>query len=84
MHRAAGNSERTRISIVSLHSLGMDEKMETAEKLVDENHPKRYRGSSFRDFLNFLVENDIVAGYKNFIDSVRIENVDRDIVAAEN
>lgn len=84
MHRAAVNSERSRISIVSLHSMGMDEKMKTAEKLVDEKHPKRYKGSSFRDFLNFLVENDIIAGYKTFIETLRISNGDPDIVAAEN
>lgn len=84
MHRAAVNSERIRISVVSLHSMGMDEKMETAENLVDENHPKLYNGSSFRDFLNFLFQNDILAGYKNFIDTVKIENVDPDIIATEN
>ncbi|KAK9292516.1 hypothetical protein L1049_020489 [Liquidambar formosana] len=62
VHRATLNCERTRISIVSLHSLAMDEKMETAKELVDEQHPKGYKGSSFRDFLDFLSTNDIAQG----------------------
>lgn len=71
VHRAALRSDVTRISIASLHSLGMDEKVESANELVDEEHPKGYRESSFRDFLNFLSQNDF-AGGKNFIDTVRI------------
>lgn len=59
VHRATLNSEKTRISLASLHSLGMDEKMEVAKELVDEQHPKGYNESSFKDFLNFLSRNDI-------------------------
>ncbi|XWS60148.1 hypothetical protein CRYUN_Cryun07bG0009700 [Craigia yunnanensis] len=70
VHRAALNCERTRISIASLHSLGMDDKMETAKELVDEQHPKRYKESSFRDFLDFLATNDIADG-KSFIDTLK-------------
>ncbi|KAK8586573.1 hypothetical protein V6N13_010162 [Hibiscus sabdariffa] len=70
VHRAALNSERTRISIASFHSLGMDDKMETAKELVDEQNPGRYKESSFRDFLDFLATNDIAEG-KRFIDTLR-------------
>ncbi|KAE8735015.1 putative Blue copper protein precursor [Hibiscus syriacus] len=70
VHRATLNSESTRISIASLHSLGMDDKMEAAEELVDEQNPQRYRESSFRDFLDFLASDDIVDG-KRFIDTLR-------------
>nr|POE97985.1 protein dmr6-like oxygenase 1 [Quercus suber] len=41
VQRAILNCERTRISIVSLMSLGLDEKMGTAKEFVDEQHPKR-------------------------------------------
>ncbi|XVF08533.1 hypothetical protein REPUB_Repub07fG0011000 [Reevesia pubescens] len=41
VHRATLNSERTRISIANIHSLGMDDKMETAKELVDEQHPEK-------------------------------------------
>ncbi|KAI3432160.1 Fe2OG dioxygenase domain-containing protein [Psidium guajava] len=70
VHRAVLNSERTRISIASLHSLGMDETLEPAEELVG-THGKKYRGSSFRDFLNFLATNDLGEG-KSFINTLMI------------
>ncbi|KAG5558262.1 hypothetical protein RHGRI_008260 [Rhododendron griersonianum] len=72
VHRATLHKERTRISIASLHSLGMDEKMETAKELVDEEHPKGYKESSFRDFLNLLAKNDIAEG-KGFIETLKIQ-----------
>lgn len=74
VHRATLNSERTRVSIASLHSLGMDENMETAKELVDEEHPKGYKKSSFRDFLNFLSINDVSQG-KSFINTLKVNNM---------
>ncbi|CAJ1967828.1 unnamed protein product [Sphenostylis stenocarpa] len=71
VHRATLNKDNTRISITSLFSLGLDDTMETAEQLVDDQHPKKYKESSFRDFLNFLASNDIAEG-KNFIDMLKI------------
>lgn len=71
VHRATLSGEGTRISIASLHSMGLDEKMETAKELLDEDHPKRYKESSFRDFLNFLSVNDSGEG-KSFIDTLKI------------
>ncbi|KAL9411918.1 hypothetical protein AB3S75_045509 [Citrus x aurantiifolia] len=73
VHRAILNRGSTRISLASLHSLGMDEKMETAKELVDEKNPKGYEESSFRDFLNFLSKNDLAEG-KSFIDTLKIKN----------
>ncbi|CAB4301610.1 unnamed protein product [Prunus armeniaca] len=71
VHRTTLNRERTRISIASLHSLGLDEKMGTAKELVDEEHPGRYKESSFKDFLNFLSTNDLAEG-KSFINTLKI------------
>ncbi|KAK9913962.1 hypothetical protein M0R45_037761 [Rubus argutus] len=71
VHRATLNTERTRTSIASLHSLGIDEKMGTAKELVSEEQPQRYRESSFRDFLNFLSANAIAEG-KSFINSLKL------------
>jgi len=71
VHRATLNKDKTRISITALFSLGLDDKMETAQELVDDEHPKMYRESSFRDFLNFLASNDIAEG-NNFIDMLKI------------
>lgn len=72
VHRATVNSESTRISITSLHSLAMDEKMKPAEELVDEQNPKKYKESSFNDFLKFLSSNDLAEG-KNFIGTLKIQ-----------
>ncbi|KAA8533918.1 hypothetical protein F0562_031435 [Nyssa sinensis] len=72
VHRVALNAEKTRISIASLHSLGMDEKMETAKELVNDQHPKGYKESSFRDFLNFLTKHDVAEG-KSFINTLKIK-----------
>ncbi|CAI9302524.1 unnamed protein product [Lactuca saligna] len=71
VHRVTVNNEKTRVSIASLHSMGIDEKMATAEKLISDEHPKNYKESSFRDFLNFLSSNDITDG-KSFIESLKI------------
>ncbi|KAF9591210.1 hypothetical protein IFM89_002865 [Coptis chinensis] len=72
VHRATLSPEKTRLSIASLHSLGMDVNMNTAEELIDVQHPKIYKESSFRDFLKFLSANDIAEG-KSFIESLKIK-----------
>ena len=74
VHRATLSGERTRISIASLHSLAMDEIMEPAPELANEDHPKAYQGSSFRDFLNFLSTNDIGQGKISFLATLRIKS----------
>ncbi|GAB2294164.1 hypothetical protein Dimus_028384 [Dionaea muscipula] len=73
IHRATLNSEKNRISIASLHSMGLEKKMVTAAELVDEQHPRGYRESSFKDFLNFLATVDGSEG-KSFLDSLKITN----------
>lgn len=70
VHRAILNPNEARISIASIHGLSMDEKVNCAEELVDEHHPKLYRGSSFHDFLNFLPSN---IEYKRFVESLKID-----------
>ncbi|KAK3158618.1 hypothetical protein QOZ80_2AG0139470 [Eleusine coracana subsp. coracana] len=75
LHRvaSAGRQGVTRISIASLPSLGMDEKVEVARELVDERHPAMYRGSSVREFIEFLS-----AGGKSsdFMESLKISGTD--------
>ncbi|KAK9095135.1 hypothetical protein Scep_026604 [Stephania cephalantha] len=72
VHRAALNSETTRISIASLQSLGMDVKIRSADELVDEEHPRVYKETSFREFLKFLSTNDMSDG-TSYIDTLRIK-----------
>ncbi|KAK1305929.1 Protein SRG1 [Acorus calamus] len=71
VHRATVNAEEGRVSIASVHGLGMEEKVMVAEELVGEGNPRRYRDSSFGDFLDFLESGDCGegGGYK---DTLRI------------
>ncbi|CAF1880699.1 hypothetical protein Bca4012_047532 [Brassica carinata] len=73
IHKVTLNEEKTRISLASLHSLGMDDKMSVPCQLVNDENPVRYRESSFNDFLGFLVKNDISQGDR-FIDTLRIKD----------
>ncbi|OVA07861.1 Oxoglutarate/iron-dependent dioxygenase [Macleaya cordata] len=69
VHRVTVNSEKKRLSIASLHSLGIEKKVGPAPDLLDEQHPKNYKDSSFRDFLDFLSVNDILEG--RFIETLK-------------
>ncbi|KAK6117896.1 hypothetical protein DH2020_048364 [Rehmannia glutinosa] len=72
VHRVTLNSEKTRISIAGLHSLGMDVKMEAAKEMVDEENRNGYRESCFRDFLDFISKNDIGEG-SSFLNTIKIQ-----------
>ncbi|KAK9181425.1 hypothetical protein WN944_024562 [Citrus x changshan-huyou] len=64
VHRATLNRERTRISITSLHSLGVDMKMETARELVDEQlRPHvQYRSNLSHSLEDYLVADRDITG----------------------
>lgn len=70
IHRVTVNSEKKRFSIASLHSLGLEKKMGPAEKLVDKEHPASYDEFSFKDFLDYISNNDIMTG-RRFIDTLK-------------
>ncbi|OAY78378.1 2'-deoxymugineic-acid 2'-dioxygenase, partial [Ananas comosus] len=70
LHQAVPGPEK-RTSIASIHGLAMDEKVTTPEALMDEQHPKKYRESSFRDFLDYISITHNVGG-RNFIESLKI------------
>ncbi|WOL08653.1 hypothetical protein Cni_G17406 [Canna indica] len=61
VHRAVINSHN-RISISSTHGLSMDEKVATPKELVDEQWPKKYKESSFHDFLDYIRAKDTTGG----------------------
>lgn len=69
VHRVMVRGEGTWTSIASLHSLGVDVKMEVARELVDEDNPESYKGSSFRDFLNFASKRNLEKGAVSWIHS---------------
>ncbi|XP_072957857.1 flavanone 3-dioxygenase 3 [Typha angustifolia] len=70
VHRAVLNSH-ARISVASIHGFPIDEKVSIPQELVDEQHPRRYRESSFKDFLDYVSTTNM-AGGTSFINSLKI------------
>lgn len=70
VHRVTVSDDKNRLSIASLHSLGLDKKIAPAPLLVDNEHPKSYKEFSFRDFLDYITSNDIIKGIR-FIDTLK-------------
>ncbi|KAL5551385.1 hypothetical protein UlMin_001561 [Ulmus minor] len=68
VHRVVTSSKSSRVSLASLHSLSMDEMVEPALDLVDEENPKRYRASSVSDYLTYLSSKEA----KPYIESLKI------------
>lgn len=62
---------KKRVSVAILHGFSMDKKVTAVKEMVDEQYPKRYKKSSFRDFLDYIEATDITKG-KSFIDSLRL------------
>ncbi|CAN4111873.1 unnamed protein product [Withania somnifera] len=70
VHRATVNSERRRISIVSLHSLALGKKIRPASALVNEQNILSYKEGSLSDFLDFISAENIVEA--KYIDKLKI------------
>ncbi|KAK4414120.1 Flavanone 3-dioxygenase 3 [Sesamum alatum] len=70
VHRAIPSCSNTRLSIANLHSLRMDEIVEPAGEL--QENEGRYKGSSLRDFLKHLASRDT----RPFIETLRIDQVE--------
>ncbi|KAL6634849.1 hypothetical protein ACP70R_027520 [Stipagrostis hirtigluma subsp. patula] len=60
-----------RVSIASLPSLGMDERVEVAKELVDARHPALYTGSTLREFIEFLSAG---GNGSDFVERLKINN----------
>lgn len=69
-HRATVNKERTRMLIVSIHSLPIDKKVGPISDLVNDQIPIAYKEGSFREFLDHISANS-VTGTK-YIDTLKI------------
>lgn len=72
VHRAIVSSDTKRLSIASLHSLGLQKKIGPMQDLVGEDRPASYGEFSFGDFLEFLSRNDVTKG--RFIDTLKTTN----------
>lgn len=64
------SSSHRRLSIANFQSLGMDDILETANELVDEEHPKKYKGSSLRDYFKNLSS----VASKPFLETLKLQN----------
>lgn len=75
VHKVSVNDrDKTRVSIASLHSLSMDEKVCVPDNLVTEHTPKGYKESSLRDFLRFLsINQDSGLQGNAYIDMLKIK-----------
>ncbi|KAL7120952.1 hypothetical protein ACP275_02G153800 [Erythranthe tilingii] len=73
VHRAVLNSEKNRISIANIQTLSMDTKVGPASELVDDEYSVLYEEASFRDFLKFVSENDVLEG--RYINTLRKEGI---------
>lgn len=71
VHRALLNPEEERISIASINGCALHEKVSSAKELVNEQNPKKYKESSFNDFLDHLTRN-MDKKHMNFLESLRI------------
>lgn len=54
VHRAVLNPGEARISVASIYSFAMHEKVSVAKGLANEQDPEKYKESSFSDFLDYL------------------------------
>ncbi|MQL75257.1 hypothetical protein Taro_007635 [Colocasia esculenta] len=71
VHRAVLNPSAARLSVASLHSVPMGEKMGVAAELLQQDGTKRYRESSFEEFLEFVSWNELGKG-RSFMDTLKL------------
>ncbi|CAI9091225.1 OLC1v1026190C1 [Oldenlandia corymbosa var. corymbosa] len=70
LHRVLVNSISSRISIASLHSLPFHCTVRPSPELVNEDNPKRYKDTSFADFLHYISSCEPKS--KNFLESRKL------------
>ncbi|GMH09867.1 hypothetical protein Nepgr_011708 [Nepenthes gracilis] len=70
LHRVLVNSERTRTTVASLHSLPYSCAIRPSPKLIDDDHPRRYKDTDFATFLEYI--SSCEPRKKNFLESRRI------------
>ncbi|XP_028778356.1 protein DMR6-LIKE OXYGENASE 2-like [Neltuma alba] len=70
LHRALVNAAKSRISVVSLHSLPFSCTVRPSSKLVNEMNPKLYKDTNFGDFLEYLSTRELKR--KDFLESRKL------------
>ncbi|KAI3909313.1 hypothetical protein MKW92_005002 [Papaver armeniacum] len=67
LHRAIVNSNKSRTSVASLHSMPFINMVRPSPKLINEKNPRSYLDTDFATFLDFLSSSELKE--KNFLDS---------------
>ncbi|KAL8168149.1 hypothetical protein V2J09_009648 [Rumex salicifolius] len=70
LHRVLVNSERTRITVASLHSLPFNHVIKPSTRLVDDMNPSLYMETDFATFLEYISSRE--PKKKNFLESRKI------------
>lgn len=70
LHRALVNAAKSRISVVSLHSLPFSYTVRPSSKLVNETNRKLYKDTNFGDFLEYLSTRELKR--KDFLESRKL------------
>lgn len=66
------NSEKSRISVASLHSLPLECVVRPSPKVIDEKNPKSYKDTDFSSFLEYLSTRE--PKRKDFLESRKLTN----------
>ncbi|KAK9064052.1 hypothetical protein SSX86_017924 [Deinandra increscens subsp. villosa] len=73
VHRVAVNSERSRLSVASLHSLDINQNVTPSAILIDDSNPRLYRDTNFADFLDYISSSDFKC--KRFLESRKLHSI---------
>lgn len=70
LHRVIVNSERSRISVASLHSLPGKCMVRPSPKLINKTNPRRYKDTNFGSFLKYVSSRE--PKKKNFLETQKV------------
>ncbi|KAF8042718.1 hypothetical protein BT93_A1140 [Corymbia citriodora subsp. variegata] len=70
LHRVLVNSERSRISVASLHSLPYECVVRPSTKLINRAHPRCYKDTNFKSFLEYI--SSCEPKKKNFLETRKL------------
>lgn len=70
LHRVFANSNKSRISVASFHSLPYEYAVQPSKKLTSETNPMRYKGTDYVTFLNNIKSCEYKE--KNFLESRKL------------
>ncbi|GAB4833538.1 hypothetical protein Ancab_031781 [Ancistrocladus abbreviatus] len=70
LHRVVVNSEKTRVTVATLHSLPFSSIVQPSPKLIDKDNPRRYKDTDFATFLEHI--SSCEPKLKNFLETRKL------------